>query len=156
MELNNSTLHHYILQKIVDTGRSPKICDLSDVFGVEEQGIATALRTLQDYHGAVLHPKSSEVWVMHPFSTAPTNFWIENTEGGWWGNCAWCSLGAAALLDRDLTITTTLGGESKQVVIEIKDGVLMNDDLFIHFPIPMTKAWAVSYTHLTLPTTPYV
>ena len=88
---------------------------------------------------------------MHPFSTAPTNFWIEPDDGSRWGNCAWCSLGAAALLNRDLTITTTLGAEAKQVVIKIQDGKVLNESLFIHFPIPMIKAWDnVTYTCSTM------
>ena len=147
MDLSNSSLHHYIMKHIVDKGRSPKIAEMFDAFGVSKDEMIVALKTLQDYHGVVLHPVSSEVWIMHPFSTAPTNFWIESGNGSWWGNCAWCSLGAAALLDRDLTITTTLGAESKQVVVEIKDGKVINQNLFIHFPIPMVKAWEnVTYT----------
>lgn len=151
MHLNNSSLHHQIIRHIVDNGRAPGIAELSKTFDVSESVLIAALRSLQEYHGVVLHPVSSEVWVMHPFSTAPTNFWIESETGGWWGNCAWCSLGAAALLDRDLTITTTLGGESKQVVIKIKDGQILNDRIYIHFPIPMVKAWDnVTYTCSTM------
>ncbi|MEX0272995.1 MAG: organomercurial lyase, partial [Flavobacteriaceae bacterium] len=48
-------------------------------------------------------------------------------------------------------ITTTLGGESKQTVIEIVDGKIVNDDLFVHFPIPMAKAWDnVTFTCSTM------
>ncbi|RXF06066.1 alkylmercury lyase family protein [Pseudoalteromonas sp. PS5] len=151
MNLSNSSLHYYIIKHIVDEGRAPKIIEMSRAFGVSTNDMAEALRALQDYHGVVLHPVSSEVWVMHPFSTAPTNFWIESEKGSWWGNCAWCSLGAAALLDRDLTITTTLGGESKQVVVEIKNGQITNKKIFVHFPIPMVKAWEnVTYTCSTM------
>lgn len=40
-----------------------------------------------------------------------------------------------------------MGAESKQVVVEIKDGKVINQNLFIHFPIPMVKAWEnVTYT----------
>jgi hypothetical protein len=139
------------MKHIVDVGRAPKIAEMSETFGVEKNGMVKALKELQGYHGVVLHPVSSEVWVMHPFSTAPTNFWIESDNGSWWGNCAWCSLGAAGLLDRDLTITTILGGESEQVVIEIKNGQVRTKDLFIHFPIPMVKAWEnVTYTCSTM------
>ena len=136
---------------MVDEGRAPKIAELCDVFQVTAQTMIEALQALQDYHGVVLHPASSEVWVIHPFSTAPTNFWIEADDGGWWGNCAWCSLGAAALLDRDLTITTTLGGESQQLVIEVANGQINNENLFIHFPVPMVKAWDnVAYSCSTM------
>lgn len=151
MNLSNSSLHFHIISHIVDKGRAPVITELSEMFAVSRNEMVKALKELQDYHGVVLHPVSSEIWVMHPFSTAPTNFWIESKNGGWWGNCAWCSLGAAALLDRDLTITTTLGGESRQVVIEIKNGHINNENIFIHFPIPMLQAWEnVTYTCSTM------
>jgi len=141
MNLNHSNLHHHIMKHLVDFGRAPKISEMSATFSVTENQLVQSLQALQAYHGVVLHPKTSEVWVMHPFSTAPTNFWLEAKDGSWWGTCAWCSLGAAALLDRDLTIVTNLGGESKQITIEIKDGQIQNQNLFIHFPIPMVKAW---------------
>ena len=129
------------MKHIVDFGRAPKISDMSMTFHVSDDKIIEALKTLQEYHGVVLHPKSSEVWIMHPFSTAPTNFWIEVQGRGWWGNCAWCSLGAAALLAQDCTIITTLGGEAEQIIVEIKGGQIQNHDLFVHFPIPMVRAW---------------
>ncbi|MCU7798292.1 MAG: alkylmercury lyase family protein [Candidatus Thiodiazotropha sp. (ex Myrtea spinifera)] len=151
MDLTNSSLHYHIMKKIVDEGKAPTVTELSVAFGVEKIELVKSLNELQDYHGVVLHPVSSEIWVMHPFSTAPTNFWIESKKGSWWGNCAWCSLGAAALIDCDLTITTTLGGESKQIVIEIKNGQIINRNIFIHFPIPMVKAWEnVTYTCSTM------
>lgn len=151
MILSNSSLQHYIMKCIVDKGIAPKVAEMTGAFGGPRKERIDALKALQEYHGVVLHPVSSEVWVIHPFSTAPTNFWIESENGCWWGNCAWCSLGAAALLDRDLTITTTLGAESKQVVIEIKNGTVLNQNIFIHFPIPMVKAWEnVTYTCSTM------
>jgi len=151
LELTNSSLHHHIITHIVEQGRAPKAVEIADAFGVSREQVVRALIELQDYHGVVLHPSSSEVWVMHPFSTTPTNFWLESESGGWWGNCAWCSLGAASLLSRDLTITTTLGAEKKQVVIDVKNGRISDENLFIHFPVPMTKVWDnVIYTCSTM------
>lgn len=105
MQLNHSSLHYYIISSIVRQGYAPKISQIAQHFATTEDSVVTALKALEQYHGVVLHPTSSEVWIMHPFSTAPTNFWIESANGSWWGNCAWCSLGAAALLKQDLTIT---------------------------------------------------
>ena len=151
MELNHSSLHHHIMSHIVSRGFAPRIAEMQAVFEVTQEAIVTALQALQEYHGVVLHPNSSEVWVMHPFATTATNFWIQSGSQSWWGNCAWCSLGAAALLDRDLTITTTLGGEGRQITIAIMDGQVMNQNLFVHFPIPMQKAWDnVIYTCSTM------
>ncbi len=147
MQLNHSTLHHHIMTSLVDSGTAPSINEIAEIFNRSAQEVAAALEDLQEYHGVVLHPTSKEVWVMHPFSTAPTNFFIKSTDCCWWGNCAWCSLGAAALLKRDLTITTTSGAEGKQLIIQIKDGHPDKTSLLVHFPIPMLQAWDnVTYT----------
>jgi hypothetical protein len=141
MNISNSTLHCFIMRHIVDRGYAPKIADIARQFHIPVEVAIESLRQLQDDHGVVLHPQSNEVWIMHPFSTAPTNFWIQSKTGSWWGNCAWCSLGAAALLDEDLTITTTLGAEATQCVVSIQGGVIQHESLYIHFPIPMMEAW---------------
>jgi len=130
------------VKEIISNGYSPTIESLSKIFHRSEEDIIKCLKDLQEYHGVVLHPKTSEVWVIHPFSLSPTNFWVKSNQGQWWGNCAWCSLGIAAIINSDVTITTTLGGENKQISIEIKDGEIISDKtLFIHFPIAMKNAW---------------
>jgi hypothetical protein len=135
----------------IEKGRAPTVNALASVFQVEKIEMENALKSLQEYHGVVLHPASCEIWAMHPFPNAPTQFWIESVGQGWWGNCAWCALGAAALLERDVTVTTTLGGEAKQIVIKINGGEIINNNLFIHFPISMSKAWDnVTYTCSTM------
>lgn len=147
MLLNHSTLHFHLMQSFVDSGTAPSIVEMAATFQVSPTELTTALEQLQDYHGVVLHPKSKEVWVIHPFSAAPTNFFIQSEHSCWWGNCAWCSMGAAALLKRDLTITTTAGAESKQLMIQVKNGQLIHNNLLVHFPIPMQQAWDnVTYT----------
>ncbi|MBX2822758.1 MAG: alkylmercury lyase family protein [Rhodothermaceae bacterium] len=140
-ELSHSRLHYYILNHVVETGFAPSIAHLADQFGQTESAVRNALTALQAYHGVVLHPHNSEVWVIHPFSMAPTNFLLRKDEMEWWGNCAWCSLGAASLLGGDVTITTTLGANSKQVQLRIKEGTLLDSGYYVHFPIPMTNAW---------------
>ncbi|MEL6527495.1 MAG: alkylmercury lyase family protein, partial [Chloroflexota bacterium] len=69
----------------------------------------------------------------------------------YWGNCAWCSLGVAALLKQDCTITTVLGADRQQVEIHVKEGELVEKEYVVHFPIPMTQAWDnVTYTCSTM------
>src|SRR5512141_2956360 len=99
-------LHSAILQHVIDHGVAPDVDALSTLFGVSGSVIETALRALADDHGVVLHPHAPSVWIIHPFSLAPTSFLLRAGDDEWWGNCAWCALGAAGLLDRDVTITT--------------------------------------------------
>ena len=127
------------------------MADMMQHFGKSEEEVVKGLYDLQEYHGAVLHPNTPKVWVIHPFSLAPTNFVVKSARGLWWGNCAWCSLGVAALLREDLSITTSLGAHGEKVVINITDGEIDRKDLYIHFPIPMKNAWDnVIYTCSTM------
>lgn len=131
MRPSGSALHHAILTTIVDTGAAPTTDELATRFDVETSVLIAALRALADDHGVVLHPHAAEVWVAHPFATAPTPFVVERGDRWWWSPCAWCSLGAAALLDdgsAPVTITTTLGAEGRQVTVTVADGALFDDE----------------------------
>ncbi len=145
--ITNSELHYQIIKGIIENGFAPTIDDLADILKSDIEEVVKKLYDLQDYHGVVLHPDKPKVWVIHPFSLAPTNFYIKSKKGEWWGNCAWCSLGVAALVNDDVKITTTIGAETKQVEITIINGEIQEKDYFIHFPIPMKNAWDnVMYT----------
>lgn len=142
MELNVSQLHHILLKEIISNGYAPSIENLSTIFQQSKEKIIQCLKDLEDYHGVVLHQKTSQVWIIHPFSLSPTNFWVKTNRRQWWGNCGWCSLGIAAIIKEDVTVTTTIGGEDRQIRFYIKDGKIITDEsLFIHFPIPMKNAW---------------
>ena len=149
--MNHSHLHYTIINYLLDRGFPPSIAELAAHFGKPIDAVRAALRALEEYHGVVLHPKSGEVWVIHPFSAAPTPFWVESARGRWWGNCAWCSLGIAGLVGGDVSITATLGGESERAVVRIENGKVVDPGLVVHFPIPMARAWDnVAYTCSTM------
>lgn len=139
--ISHGSLHARILAHFVEQGHAPSADRLAELLGQPREAVVAGLLALADYHGVVLHPHEPEVWVCHPFATSPTNFWVQNGGRGWWGNCAWCSLGIAALLEGDTTITTTLGGEARQVTVHILNGAVAEPGYFVHFPVPMQKAW---------------
>jgi alkylmercury lyase-like protein len=141
MDLNNSTLHHVIIDTILSRGWAPSADELAKTFKVARPRIGEALHALAEYHGVVLHPGSDEIWVAHPFSTAPTNFVVRAGAREWWANCAWCSLGAVELAGGTATITTSLGAVGRQVTIRLEAGRLLDRDYVVHFPIRMVNAW---------------
>ncbi len=85
-----STLHYTIVRHVVDHGFAPDLSALSGALDCSEDETAAGLDALQAEHGVVLHPHSTRIWVIHPFSLAPTTFWVQAGEKSWWGNCAWC------------------------------------------------------------------
>ena len=141
MQLSNATLHHALLDGIIQNGYAPSNQQLAQLFQTDISSVKKALYDLQEYHGVVLHPHEPKVWVVHPFSLAPTNFYVRSAKGEWWGNCAWCSLGIAALLKEDTMISTSLGAEGTLIRIHIEKGQVVEKDLVVHFPIAMQKAW---------------
>ena len=123
--VTNSNLHYHIIKGIIDNGFAPSVNDLADTLKADTEEVIRGLKELQEYHGVVLHPNEPKVWVIHPFSLAPTNFYVKSSKGEWWGNCAWCSLGVAALVKEDVKITTTIGAETKRVEITLSQAFFM-------------------------------
>ena len=149
--ITNAQLHYSIIRTIIDNGHAPTTQDLMLEFDANEHEVVEALYALERYHGVVLHPNEPKVWVIHPFSLAPTNFYVVSKAGSWWGNCAWCSLGVAALLNEDVTIKTSIGAEGKPLEVTIINGEIQEKDYYVHFPIPMKHAWNnVMYTCSTM------
>jgi hypothetical protein len=150
-QLSPSRLHYRLIRHIIDAGYAPDNRALAAEFGVSENELVAVMQQLAGDHGLVLHPHAPEVWVIHPFSLAPTNFLVETAHGEWWSNCAWCALGAASLLGVDATIRTTLGANRRQVEVHVRDGDLVETDFWVHFPVPMQRAWDnVIYTCSTM------
>jgi hypothetical protein len=139
--LDKISLHYVIMRHLMEHCYAPSSDALATYFGVEREEVASAMFGLQEYHGMVLHPHCPEVWVIHPFSTAPTCFTVRHGERSWWANCAWCSLGIAALLGGDgVSIESNLGADSSPVTVQV-DGGRVQEDLLVHFPVPMTRVW---------------
>lgn len=125
MKVTNASLHYQLIKGIIDHGYAPSNESLANILEVQQQDIIDGLYRLEAYHGVVLHPNEPKVWVVHPFSLSPTNFYVKSARGEWWGNCAWCSLGIAAILNQDVSIITTLGAETNQIAIRIENGQLV-------------------------------
>ena len=141
MNVTNASLHYNIIKFIIENGHGLDVGELAELLDATEIEIEKGLKKLQEYHGVVLHPNSSKTWVIHPFSLAPTNFIVKTTDKRWWGNCAWCSLGIAALIKQDVTIHTRSGADGEVMVLKIKDGKLLTTNAYVHFPVAMKQAW---------------
>lgn len=146
----DSLVHQTILSRLIEEGYAPTIGEIADELDEPVATIEEALQSLEANHGLVRHPHNGEVWVIHPFATTPTLFWVTTNgpgAGAYWGNCAWCALGIAALLLGEVTISTRLGGHDEDVEIHVHDRHVLEDDLLVHFAVPPANAWDnVHYT----------
>jgi hypothetical protein len=134
-------LHYLLMRHVIETGHSPTLQELADLAGLSEEKTAGLLKTLEQIHGVILVPDSLRVWSLHPFALNPTAFWVSTPTGGWWANCAWCSMGIWAALKQDVRISTTDGGEGSHLEFAIERGWPRRPDLWIHFPYPPERWW---------------
>lgn len=139
--MNNASVHAAIIRFFLEHQRPPTVTEIATQFGCDEAQAHVGLKALAEYHGAVLHPNSDEVWVAHPFSAAPTTCVVRAGSRAWWGNCAWCSLGLAHLAGGTASIETRMGALDDYATIRIENGKLIDTDYVVHFPIPMRNAW---------------
>lgn len=137
----DSAVHHDIIETIIAIGRAPLAEEIAQRVGTSVDEVEGSMRRLHDGHGLVLHPDSTRVWVIHPFALWPTPYRVTVGAMSWWGNCAWCSLGIAAIAGRDASIVTTIGAETERVTIEVRDRKLIDSDLVVHFARPVRRAW---------------
>ena len=70
-------LHYTTIKHIVDKGYAPDLKSISTLLKNHFSTIQKALYELQNEHDVVLHPEKPDVWIIHPFSTAPTNFLVK-------------------------------------------------------------------------------
>ena len=78
---------------------------------------------------------------MHPFALSPGSCWVEIAHRGWWANCLYCGLGIAAAVGGDAEISTRIGGEREQVVVQIRNGAVQERDLLFHLSTPPRHWW---------------
>jgi len=134
-------LHYLLIRHVIDQGHAPSLQKLSDLARTTEQKTADLLRRLEQIHGVILVPNSLRAWSLHPFALHPTAFWVSTATGGWWANCAWCSLGIGAALQQDVNIRTSDGGEAESLDFAIERGKTARTDLLMHFPYPPERWW---------------
>ena len=85
--VTKAELHYTIMRHITDNGYAPDVTELSRLLRCDTCEVEEGLQKLQEYHGVVLHPNSSKVWAIHPFSLTPTNF-VVRASGGLYMNFA--------------------------------------------------------------------
>ena len=146
-----ANVHTFLIQQFLRLGYLPQADSIASSLGVSPEDLTTRLQRLADSHGLVLHPHASTPWVVHPFSTTPTLNYIEGKNLAWWAPCIWCALGIAGLAGGLVRIHSRIGAEAEPVVLEIVDGVPLEDNgLVVHFAIPPRSAWNNVHQHCAL------
>ena len=140
-----------VYRAFADGGHPPTPGELAHATGMPLEEIGASLRRLAAGRALILGPNADRVAVAPPFSAVPTPFWVETAKGAWWGNCAWESLGVAALLETDATIRTSSGAAGAPMEVRVKRGRVEPGDLVVHVAMPAARWWDdVGYTCATI------
>ncbi len=131
----------FIYRSIVDEGGAPSVDEMADAFAITPEAARQSIYRLERPHQIVLEPGTDRIRMAIPLSAVPTphRVWIDGKRH--YANCAWDSLGVAAMLrsDAEIEAPSPQGGEPIRYAIE--DGRLdAPANLAISFPLPL-KQW---------------
>jgi hypothetical protein len=109
---------------------------------LDADDVADAFQRLHDAHALVLHPETTTISMLNPFSTVKTPHCVEAAGRSWFANCAWDALGIPAALHTDGTIESQCPDCGERLVLEVRDGELVaGADLLVHFVVPARRWW---------------
>jgi hypothetical protein len=134
-------VRHHVYRSFVGRGHPPTLQEMADDSGASAQDVVRALVHLEAGRALILSPARDRVLVAPPFSAIPTPFWVETPRGSWWGNCAWESLGIAALLKEDAVIRTSAGAHGLPLEIRTAGGGIADSEAVMHIPVPAAQWW---------------
>lgn len=126
---------------IAELGYAPDNEQLAQRLFVSVAEVEQSLRRLHDAHALQLHPHRCAPWAVHPFALSPCSCWVQAGARGWWANCLYCGMGIAAALNQDAAIHTRIGAEWEPVVINIRDGKVLETNLLFHLSTPVREWW---------------
>jgi len=111
--------------------------------GLEEERVQEAYRRLHDAHALVLHPGSTEIWMLNPFSTVETPHRVEAGGRSWYGNCAWDALGIPGAMHGDAgRIESDCPDCGELLELEVRGGELVRGaELLVHILVPARHWW---------------
>jgi hypothetical protein len=131
----------YIYQRFARTGEAPVLAEVAASVGVTEFKVRTALERLYAAHEIAPLPSGGGVWMANPFSALATDYRVETPHMACYANCAWDSLGVAALLESDARVATRCAQSGEALEYLVQDGALVQGDGVIHLVTPVRDAW---------------
>jgi Alkylmercury lyase len=121
----------------IATGRAPAEPELSAAL---HEDVAAGLDELAAAHTIVLEPGTRTIRMAHPFSAVPTAYRVASGGVSYWANCAWDSLGIAAMLGRDTEAMAQCADCGERVDLSVRGGAVC-DDAVIHLVVPARHFW---------------
>ncbi len=126
----------------VSTGNVQTPTEVAAELGLSAGDVEAAYRRLHEAHALVLHPGTTEIRMLNPFSAVETPHRVEAGGRTWFANCAWDALGIPAALHADGTIRSACPDCGEPLDLEVRGGDLAGGgELLVHFVVPARHWW---------------
>ena len=139
-ELFDKHIRSQVYAHFLKTGQAPTTGKIAKALSWPLLEVRAACQRLAAGRALVLQ-EDGEVLMAEPLSAVPTAFSVEVGRHSWWGNCIWDALGIPAMLKEDARIVTSCGCCEESMVLEVKDGLLLDAPGIVHFAIPPRDWW---------------
>jgi len=130
-----------LTRAIARLGYAPGLNDLAVELSRPPAEVKRSLQRLADAHALLLHPGTTNPWVVHPFALSPGSCWVQTERGSYWANCLYCACGIAAAMRCDAHIHTRYGGEEEAVTFRVAGGALIDTGGVFHLSTPAARWW---------------
>jgi alkylmercury lyase-like protein len=135
-------IRNHVYASFVTTGNAPAPADVAGTLCLGENDVEDAYRRLHDAHALVLHPGTTEIRMLNPFSAVETPHRVDAGGRSWFANCAWDALGIPAALHTDGVVSSACPDCGEPLELEVRDGELVHGaDLLVHFVVPARRWW---------------
>jgi alkylmercury lyase-like protein len=127
----------FIYDWIIAHGEPPLTQDIGAHVGMLPAEARYAIANLNIGKTVLCDPMSGEIWMAGPFAAGETPYRVVGSRASWFANCAWDSLGIAAIVGEDVCIEASCAdcGDSMRVRVKRRSGV--QGDGLVHLLLPV-------------------
>ena len=137
----------FIYDWIVAHGEPPATQDIGAHFCITAAEARHAIANLNVGKTVLCDPVNGEIWMAGPFAATETEYHVVGAHASWWANCAWDSLGIAAIVDEDVTIEATCADCGDPMRVRVKRGQGVQGRGLVHLLLPMREWYRdIGYT----------
>ena len=135
-------IRNHVYSSFVAEGVARGPAQAAAELGLAPGDVEDAYRRLHDAHALVLHPGTTEIRMLNPFSAVETPHRVEAAGRSWFANCAWDALGIPAALHGGGEVRSECPDCGELLELEVRDGRLARgSELIVHFVVPARRWW---------------
>lgn len=142
MDEHDLRIRNRVYSSFVLTGIASTAADVAEDLRLAPGDVEAAYRRLHEAHALVLHPGTTEIRMLNPFSAVETRHRVDADGRTWFANCAWDALGIPAALHTDGRVRSECADCGEVLELEVRGGELVRRrDLLVHFVVPARRWW---------------